>query len=596
MQNYKSIKDSGECRLSDNDNLLILAGQNESGKSSILQALYDFGRGRLKERSRRNFLVHPKAPIITCTYKIEKTDGFLDGCLDQFFSETPDFAFLEKYLLSSTEVTLTRDFSMSKEPSISFAEDVELDLCKLFKEYNSIQKIEEPLTEPENPANPEEPSKNNTIEIEENDFHESCEYLALEFYYKCPKIIFFDDFCDLLPDEILISDLTDEKESANGYQAVRNIEKVTGFNLTSLDELDDAASSSRQDDLNRGFTVAFNKKWKQKIHGDNEVKIRIQYKQGGPGNEGAYLRFFILTKDREYLTPNQRSQGLQWFLALYIQLTAESKKTKELIILFDEPGLFLHSKAQNNIKSLFEEICEKDQIIYSTHSPYLIDADKLHQVRLVLNTKNDGTIIEKITTQKTGRQLDALKPIIDAVGLDVAHSFSPLNCKNVLLEGIADFNYFSALKKLISPDKSFNFVPSMGASNVHLLVELCIGWGLDWVIIFDDDKASNTAEEKIINAYFDGIKVDAEQKVYRLNECEGIETMFNSSDFKLVIPEDEFPKDIKKLKNLDDYGGKEIVSRLFLEKVNSGKIIKSDLGKSTITRFEEVFEFINKNL
>ncbi len=72
--------------------------------------------------------------------------------------------------------------------------------------------------------------------------------------------------------------------------------------------------------------------------------------------------------------------------------------------------------------------------------------------------------------------------------------------------------------------------------------------------------------------------------------------MFNSSDFKLVVPEADFPKDIKKTKKVNDYGGKEIFSRLFLEKVNAGGITKDGLGASTISRFEKAFEFIKNNL
>ncbi len=40
IKNYKSIVDSGDCYLE--EDLTILAGKNESGKTSILEALADF--------------------------------------------------------------------------------------------------------------------------------------------------------------------------------------------------------------------------------------------------------------------------------------------------------------------------------------------------------------------------------------------------------------------------------------------------------------------------------------------------------------------------------------------------------------------------
>src|SRR5205814_6843979 len=122
-----------------------------------------------------------------------------------------------------------------------------------------------------------------------------------------------------------------------------------------------------------------------------------------------------------------------------------------------EPGMYLHSKAQTDMLNVFKELSEKNQIVYSTHSPYLINSDKLHRVRLVLNTAEMGTIIEKITTGKVKGQLDAMKPIIDAIGLEVAHCFSPINKKNVLLEGISDFYYLEAMKQLLGINNDFSF-------------------------------------------------------------------------------------------------------------------------------------------
>ncbi|MDD5740187.1 MAG: AAA family ATPase, partial [Candidatus Peribacteraceae bacterium] len=71
IRNYKSIQDSGYCRLPDTDNVLVLAGQNEYGKSSVLQALYDFERGEMREDAVCVTDSEPVYPIVECVYAIE---------------------------------------------------------------------------------------------------------------------------------------------------------------------------------------------------------------------------------------------------------------------------------------------------------------------------------------------------------------------------------------------------------------------------------------------------------------------------------------------------------------------------------------------
>ena len=71
IYNYKSIVDSGECRLLENDNITVLAGQNESGKSSILQALRDYSNNEISDEVKR---LDSDLPSISCTYIIDKDE------------------------------------------------------------------------------------------------------------------------------------------------------------------------------------------------------------------------------------------------------------------------------------------------------------------------------------------------------------------------------------------------------------------------------------------------------------------------------------------------------------------------------------------
>lgn len=594
IRNYKSIIDSGTCRLSDNDNVLVLAGQNESGKSSVLQALYDYERGELLPNAQRSFESDVKYPVIECTYAIDDDDDILAEIKDEIPTVPSG---IQKIFSKIKTITLIRTFTSEQKSTLGL--DVEttgkIETLKPAIEKSVTQeKLKDVTPILRKETSSKESTASDTANEDEGLINEktvSGEEVADVIWQISPKIIFFDDFCDLLPERILISELKDEKGKAKGYRAVKNIEAILNIDLTDLDSMKDAPRTSQQDIHNKMITADFNERWKQKIFEDNEVKISIQYEQGRK-EDGAYLNFFILTKEGEYLAPEQRSKGLVWFLSFYLQLMAESKKTDELIILFDEPGLFLHAKAQKDIKDLFEELAEKDQIIYSTHSPYLIDTSKLRRVRLVLNSREEGTQVEKITTKKVKNQKDALQPIIDAMGLEIAHGFSPMKNRNVIVEGISDFHYLTAMKKLLGVKTEFAFVPSMGATNVHLLMELCIGWGLEWLIVLDDGKTSKNAYKYICDSFFDNRKEEADQKIYMLSGADAIEDAFTVSDLQLVESEAKFSSSKKKSDVVQEHGGKELFARKFLEKVDKQEIKKSSLGKSTVNKFENLFAFI----
>ncbi len=587
--NYKSIIDSGECRLSDIDNILVLAGQNESGKSAILQALYDYEREELLEDCERSLGGEDiEYPRIRCTYAINDADDFAGNFSDEM--QIPEN--ITKLLKSLKEISITRKFSSLSESKLTLNDELLQQLNTLNEKNNpSDEEVTKPedeveLSEPaEDEAEPSEPvleTAKAEIDIDE---------LVKNIWEQTPIIIFFDDFCDLLPDKILVSALISEDKEAKGYNAVKNVEKILDTDFTKYDRLPDSARASQQEKHNSTLTADFNERWKQEIFKESKYDIVIRHNEGGAAGQSR-INFFIKTKTTEYLTPQQRSQGLRWFLSFYLQLTAESKAADKLIILFDEPGLYLHSKAQKDIKSFFEGLAEKDQIVYSTHSPYLIDADKLNRLRLVINSEDEGTTIEKITTKKIGDQKDALKPIIDAIGLEVAHDFSCADKKNVILEGISDYYYFISMKKLFGIQDDFAFLPSMGASNVHLLMELCMGWGLKWLIIFDEDHASKIAFTKIKKGFYNDNDDEAKKAIYQIEGVEGIEEIFALEDLQLVESDLKNEKDIKHSQLVKEYGGKELFARMFSEKVNEGKITLDKLSKKATGKFETIFKSI----
>jgi predicted ATPase len=587
--NYKSIIDSKECYLSPSDGITIIAGQNESGKSSLLQALFDSEEGAFREDSHRDN-EPPEVPAVERLYGIDSPSmmefrvkhlfdkGFRNDFVLHFFLSIDKIRVraegendgVHRSVCGQSLIALEQWFSTLRSIDISDDEVVK-------KAFKGIK-----LSEANRGANKEFVDLYTTIEDISHD-------LALQVQKVTPSILMFDDFCDLLPDSILISELKSKSSKVKGYQAVKNIEKILDVDLLEVDSLADSKRMQRQDAFKKSITAQFNQRWKQRIGAENGAVIHVMHFQGGTAS-GPYFKFFIETKEGELLEPYKRSQGFKWFLSFYLHLVAEDKRKGGIIILFDEPGLHLHSKAQADMLAVFEELSDKNQILYSTHSPYLIKSDRLHRVRLIINT-NEGTKVEKLTTNAGGKTHDALKPIIDAIGLDMRNSFTPsMGGKNVIVEGVSDFYYFNAFKHLLEINDPIYFLPAMGAPNAHLLMELCMGWGLDWKMIFDEK--GTKPEIAAIKKKFFPVKEEFDQNVYLLKKMDGIEDMFSLSDFQLVAPDMTKGENETLGKVVGKHGGKELVARLFSDKAFGGDIILNLLADSTIANFRAVFSFI----
>ena len=135
--------------------------------------------------------------------------------------------------------------------------------------------------------------------------------LQIFFRWTTPKLVFFDDFCDLLPNRIFISDLNSKNTKADGYQAVRNLERILNIDFSQKDQEDDAIRRTKEESDNEFLSVDFQKDWGQRIHGENKIDVKYIFeKRSGDGVNGSYVKFFVQTKKGEPLPPSQRKQRI----------------------------------------------------------------------------------------------------------------------------------------------------------------------------------------------------------------------------------------------------------------------------------------------
>jgi energy-coupling factor transporter ATP-binding protein EcfA2 len=174
------------------------------------------------------------------------------------------------------------------------------------------------------------------------------------------------------------------------------------------------------------LTSKFKNWWKQ---GDYRFRFEA---------DGNHFRIWVSDDRRpEEVELESRSTGLQWFLSFYLVFLVESLgEHKKAILLLDEPGLSLHPLAQRNLSAFFDGLAQTNQILYTTHSPFLVDADRLERARKVY-VDEDGTTKATPDLRQghdDAKQAGAAYAVHSALNLSVAESLL-LGCKPVIVEG-----------------------------------------------------------------------------------------------------------------------------------------------------------------
>ena len=506
--------------------LTILAGKNESGKSAILEALRDFYYEKKEIPEEARPLSGNGKTIIEMCFKIE----------EKFFNE----------VAQKTGITMPKvikDYITKNGLTI---------LYKYNGDYDLESTVKEKLV-----------SENNSLEGKSLS-KEICDIIPT------PKCIFFGEDSDILPFEIPI-------EKAKNHEMVKDFATVAKIDLDAVfKEKDTLRRKNLVSDHSAVLRGDFGDYWNQdKIelvadtNGDNLI---IGFKEEGKP---------ILFKAKH------RSKGLQWFLSFYMRLSARGIDTN--IFLIDEPGLYLHAKAKSDVLKFLEKVSEKSQIIFSTHSPYLIDAQRLDRVRLILKDNQTGTKIEN-KIQK-GADVETRTPIITAIGHDISHEFSIAGKKNVLLEGISDYYYLQSLKVILPEGLDANLIPCTGATKVPQIASLLIGWDLDFVAVLDNDGEG----KRIAKELREKLQV-CEDKIIHVSDHDGysIEDLFTHDDFNNYVLNGVKNNDHNVLNSKflkDENIDKVLLSKKLLELVEKDKS-KVNLSQQTIDAFKIIYKKI----
>lgn len=347
----------------------------------------------------------------------------------------------------------------------------------------------------------------NEISIKHAHDHEDVKKLIIEHL---PRFVYYSNYGNLDSEIYLphvIDNMTREGLGSKETAKARTLKVLFQFvklKPSEIRELGNQVQNPNQDQID---TATRNKKERdillQSASSKLTAEFRNWWKQGNYRfrfqADGDHFRIWVSDDKRpDDIELEARSTGLQWFLSFYLIFLVESEAAHAgAILLLDEPGLSLHPLAQKDLSAFFENLSKTNQILYTTHSPFLVDPDHLDRVKAVY-IKDDGTtgVSSNLRAkEKNTPQSKSIYPVHAALGLSVSNIML-VGSQPIIVEGPSDQLYFSIMKTLliaagkITPSLEIVFVPSGGVKGVKALAAILSTQDSELPIVFLDADSS----------------------------------------------------------------------------------------------------------
>lgn len=406
-----------------------------------------------------------------------------------------------------------------------------------------------------------------------------------------PDFEMFEDFSSLLPNRIDLEDIVTGNTSAEGYKAAINFLTITGLDYSFFQQPSSRILKQKIENLNGEFTLNFQEFWRQNVGKNNKIKINFELAHYdhtyGKSSGKPFIEFWI-KDEAERLYPKQRSRGVRWFLSFFMELkaTAMDKTRHQKILLIDEPGVSLHARAQEDVLKVFDDIREHMQIIYSTHSPHLIDVNKLYRViavqRAVEDDMKSETVVLDARSLKTATA-DTLSPVYAMMGARLNQQDIVKLFNNVVVRDLATFYFLKAILLLTGYNKKeCYFLPASGTASMPMMINILIGWGLDYIALNFSNDEEKFMHNKLRKELFDNNVGLASKQLIFMRDFPDVEDLFSTIDFKKYIVHVREGITIHNSEYLkDNTQSRAVIASNFLQSVQRGEVSLNDLDDET---------------
>ncbi len=402
VEEFRSIATTGWLPFSV-DGVTALVGQNESGKSAILDALHaafgssgnvssdDFRRGGgLSGAALRVSLTAEELSEVCAELPGDCAAAVNDALKDR----RENLVFISRFIRSGTGGSR-----------------------RVFRLEQDVLKLIEVAITKSMPA-----ASGDDTKTEAKAFVSSgCDTFIDSFWKKLPLFVLFREEDSYLPNTVDIDEAKKEWLEGSQHEGADNFLLSAGIELEDLLVEDDRDRASVLSAGVRVINKSLADYWRQVLGQRGKIKIEVEFSRHPPTHAragAAYLRFWISEADGEKLHPSQRSKGTRWYVAFFLHLTASQKDGDPIVLLLDEPGAYLHATAQEDVLRLVENLGSDIPVLYSTHSPYLIDHKRIDRILAVERDADDedsNTIVRRGLELAASSQL-TLAPVLAVMG------------------------------------------------------------------------------------------------------------------------------------------------------------------------------------
>lgn len=510
VENFRSIEDTGTFEV---DDLTCLVGKNEAGKTAVLQALqglWPFGKAQTKfdltkEYPRRHVTRYQQrhgsseAKAVSTTWRMDSVSR--QALADEFGESALSGESVQVTKYYNSEGT-TWNMPLNEAQAVkNLVEQAQFSAAerKTLQAATSIKALTTALADVS-----ETTAKHTALQTRIKGYRDgSLMKKAIDLISGFMPRFFYVSHYDRMSGALSVIQLKQDQSKGQvdtGDQIFLDFLKLAG---TSLDELE---STTQYEDLKAQLEAASNditeqifKYWTQ----NDALEVHLDLAQGksedpAPFDTGTIVRARVWNSLHRASVPfSERSAGFVWFFSFLVQFAAMRREAGNVVILLDEPGLTLHGKAQADLlRYIEEELLPHHQVIFSTHSPFMVPADRFASVRIVEDVVDrtrpgrpevKGT---KVRSDVLVTDQDTLFPLQGALGYDLAQSLF-VGKDTLLVEGPSDILYLQALSEALKRrgrtglDQRWTLCPAGGIDKIRPFVTLFGGNHLNVAVLSD---------------------------------------------------------------------------------------------------------------
>jgi hypothetical protein len=453
VRKFRSIEDSGPVRFE--PDITCLVGMNESGKTALLEAVYranPLGRSggfqELRDYPRR--LRGRERQAIAETVPVSVTFELQDDDIEAVWSR------FGPGVLTSRELRVERTYANRSRMVVH--QD------RAAQARNLVDKAE----------------------LEGRDVAAE---LGSFLTARLPKFLYFDAF-SVMPGRVSIPKLqtTPEAELSAGERTALALLRLAGVDAQEFTEDGYEARRAALEAAANEITDEVFEYWSQ----NRQLAVELDVDFHSPGTdqpkEAPPFLDVRIRNDRHRVTLNfgERSEGFVWFFSFLVAF-ADLRHGDHVILLLDEPGLGLHAAGQADLlRYLHERLARHHQVVYTTHSPFMVDPAHLHRTRTVEDVEGEGT---KVRDGMDGASPATIQPLQAAIGYELLRPLV-LGPDTLVVDGPTELLYLEVVSAFLRDagrtglDPRWVLVPAGGLDGAPVLATL-LGTPLDLAVLLD---------------------------------------------------------------------------------------------------------------